>query len=346
MSDRGDYRSFYSAFWDDPDVHALSDAAYRVLTTLKGTLPASGIGVVYLAVLAERCGKTVAQVEESLTELEAPKPGADLGWIRRERNIVWIINGLRFEPTLTSANSKHRTFLRERLLAPLGERTAIVVAFRRYYGEWFEDAAPRSNTRPKPDTRGTKVDSHKNGNRNGIGSRTDTVSDHNSNSNSNSNTNPEIEEEELGARERFESAAPETATAPPVVDPLTITTLTVWANRAATERWGEQPTVYTSNGQAIELAEALTEREIDPEVVRRSIYRQCRALKADRPPRSIKYFLGGIEEDWQIELAKRALAASGEEPPPRTSRTPAAAGSAAGPGERSYQKGRAALEDL
>lgn len=38
MSDRGDYRSFYTAFWDDPDVHGLSDRAYRVLTTLKGTL--------------------------------------------------------------------------------------------------------------------------------------------------------------------------------------------------------------------------------------------------------------------------------------------------------------------
>lgn len=135
MADRGEYRSFYISFWDDPDEHALSDRAYRVLTTLKGTLPASGIGVVYTAQLAERCRATPKQIEAALVELETPKPGQQLGWIVRERNIVWIVNALRYEPNLYVTNEKHRTFVAKQLL-PLGDRLAIVNQFRRYYIDW------------------------------------------------------------------------------------------------------------------------------------------------------------------------------------------------------------------
>src|SRR4051812_19762819 len=97
-NDRGDYSALYRSFWDDEDVHRMSDAAYRVLTTLKGTLPPSGIGVVYASQLAERCGKSSADVEAALVELETPKPGARLGWIVRDRKgsskcVAWIVNG-------------------------------------------------------------------------------------------------------------------------------------------------------------------------------------------------------------------------------------------------------------
>jgi hypothetical protein len=148
MSERGDYRSFYVSFWDDPDVHSLTDRAYRVLTTLKGTLSAAGIGVVYLAQLAERCGGLERDaIEEALLELEVPKPGSDFGWIVRERNVVWIVNALRYEPNLTSNSAKHRTFVRDRLLAPLGNRP-IVNNFRRYYIDWFPEGSGNPNGSP------------------------------------------------------------------------------------------------------------------------------------------------------------------------------------------------------
>jgi hypothetical protein len=125
---RGDYRSIFCAFWDDPDIHTLSHEAYRVLTTLKGTLPAAGIGVVYVSQLAERCNMEKAAVERAFGEL------AD--WIRRERNIVWIVRGLRYEPSLSSNDRKHQAYLRDRVLAPLGA-VPIVDAFKREYAEWF-----------------------------------------------------------------------------------------------------------------------------------------------------------------------------------------------------------------
>lgn len=143
MADRGEYRSFYVSFWDDPDVHALSDRAYRVLSTLKGTLPPSGIGVVYAAQLAERCRATPKQIEAALVELEMPKPGQRLGWIVRERNIIWIVNALRYEPNLYVTNEKHRTFVAKQLL-PLGDRLPIVNQFRRYYADWGLIAASES----------------------------------------------------------------------------------------------------------------------------------------------------------------------------------------------------------
>lgn len=136
MSDRGEYRSFYVSFWDDPDVHALSDRAYRVLSTLRGTLGPTGIGIVYTAQLCERCRATPKQIEAALVELETPKPGQSLGWIVRERNIIWIVNALRFEPNLYVTNEKHRTYV-AKLLLPFGERTEIVSKFRRYYSDWF-----------------------------------------------------------------------------------------------------------------------------------------------------------------------------------------------------------------
>ncbi|MFL5579312.1 MAG: hypothetical protein ACJ8AO_02985 [Gemmatimonadaceae bacterium] len=137
MNDRGEYRPFYVAFGDDADAHRLSDRAYRLLTQLKLTLPASGIGVVYDAQLREKMrGCTAAQLEAAYRELETPKPGRERGWIVREGNVVWIVKGLRFEPTLSPKDRKHRTFV-QKLVKPLGERP-IVAEFRTAYAPYFE----------------------------------------------------------------------------------------------------------------------------------------------------------------------------------------------------------------
>lgn len=147
MNNRGEYRAIYTAFRDDPDVHRLSDRAHRVLLTLKLTLPAIGIGVVYPLQLSEQCNCTVKQLDAALAELETPKPGEAYGWIAREKNIVWIVNGLRYEPTLSADNvKKHRPFV-HRLLAQLGERPAIVARFKAYYAEWFGKPIGRDSDR-------------------------------------------------------------------------------------------------------------------------------------------------------------------------------------------------------
>lgn len=304
MSDRGDYRSFYCVFWDDPDVHAMSDNAYRVLTTIKGTLNAAGIGTVYLSQLAERCGKSLDQLESGLAELERPKGDSDYGWIVREKSIIWIVNGLRFEPTLTSANKKHKKFLRERLLAPLGERTSIVAAFRRHYPEWFVDSVPsspetdrdtdsRQEEQQTPDSVPAKPI--------GIPGTQDTLS-----------------QTPGSTVQSIPILSNPTQSIPVVVDEYANSTdIAIWSNLAAAEQWGERTEPYTP-GQSADIAEELRALGVTREFVKRSIYRQCRECGLKESPRTPKYFLPGAKLDWERELSRRATAARKETAPPRT----------------------------
>jgi hypothetical protein len=102
----------------------------------------------------------------------------------------------------------------------------------------------------------------------------------------------------------------------PVTEPeLTAIYLSIWTNRAAAERWGERPSPYTS-GQCEATADLLRNKGVTWQVARASIYRQCRESKAAVPPRSPSYFRPGIEAHWEEHLALRAVAASGESPPP------------------------------
>lgn len=134
---RGDYRPYYVAMADDADVQALSHIAFRVLWVLKQTLPASGIGVVYDAMVQARAGGISAdEVRAAYAELEAPKGDDARGWIVRERNVVWLVNGLRHTPSLFPNDPKHRTFIRH-LVAQVGESRPIVATFKAHYPDWF-----------------------------------------------------------------------------------------------------------------------------------------------------------------------------------------------------------------
>lgn len=97
---------------------------------------------------------------------------------------------------------------------------------------------------------------------------------------------------------------------------LTALFLTICANRAIAEKWGDQPNPLTP-ASAVSLTEALRNAGVDPHVARLSIYRQCRTSPQRVPPRSVNYFRKGIEQDWESEKARRALAVSSETPPPR-----------------------------
>lgn len=125
---------------------------------------------------------------------------------------------------------------------------------------------------------------------------------------------------------------------------LTALYLTVCANRAVTERWGEQPHPYTP-ASAAQLYDVLRSAGVPPEIARLSIYRQCRDMKQGKPPRGINYFRQGIEDDWAAEQARRAMRASGEHPPTieETQRGPPRRGGTAA--ERTWQNGVAALID-
>lgn len=146
MTSRPSYRSLYATFWDDAGQQALSDRAYRVLTALKGTMPMPGISVVFDDLLAKRCGCTENDIQEAFVELERPKVDGSPGWIVRERNIIWLVNGLRFEPNISPNDPKHRRFVAECLTQFGGEATpfAIVRRFKEHYAQWFPGDAPSS----------------------------------------------------------------------------------------------------------------------------------------------------------------------------------------------------------
>ena len=104
----------------------------------------------------------------------------------------------------------------------------------------------------------------------------------------------------------------------PVAEPdLPALYLTIWANGAVSEKWGEQPTPYTVNGPTTRAADDLRRTGVEWEVARASIYRQCRESNLERPPRSVAYFRPGIESDWKIEQQRRLQASVNERPPLR-----------------------------
>jgi hypothetical protein len=93
MSDRGEYRSFFVSILDDLDFQAMDGLVFKLLFALKMSLGPAGIGILRKLDLVEKLGCSLDELESSLVVLEAPKPGETHGWILRERNIVWLING-------------------------------------------------------------------------------------------------------------------------------------------------------------------------------------------------------------------------------------------------------------
>jgi hypothetical protein len=136
---RGSYRAIHTVLIDGPDYQALTPAARLVLLTLKLNLGPTGIDVLYPAVLEAQTGLGEDDVFHALALLEERE------WIRHERNVFWIIEGLRYEPSRALSNANHRKEIAEHLEAL--PRLAIVDAFREHY-HLTPDAMPNG----MPDT--------------------------------------------------------------------------------------------------------------------------------------------------------------------------------------------------
>lgn len=151
MVDRGEYRPIYRALYRGADFQRLSSNAKLVFHYVKGELPACGIDIwpLLTASLAEQIGSmSVAEVTDAIAELERE------GWIRVNGRLVWIVRGLRFEPSMSPLNENHRKYLSHHLAGlPNGE---IVREFREAYADWF--TAPASHTDAKPPREGLAND--------------------------------------------------------------------------------------------------------------------------------------------------------------------------------------------
>jgi hypothetical protein len=144
------YRSSYESLVDDADYQLLSPLAQAVFHTLKLKLGQYGIAVFYLGVLEHIHARSSRdELEAALRELEAPKPvSGSEGWIRRERNVCWLVNGLRFDPFFTASNANNRkgaiTYARSL------PKVALVEAFLSAYGLADADGEGTPSPTPSP----------------------------------------------------------------------------------------------------------------------------------------------------------------------------------------------------
>lgn len=128
VGSRGVNRSVYSAIFDDPDFQALPAAARQTLLTAR-LCPQAGPGAIFICypeILARQTGLSPRSIEGALKTLE----GA--GWVQREGLILWVVNGLRYDPTMHLSDAKHQKAV-ARAVAAL-PHLQIVLRFCEYYG--------------------------------------------------------------------------------------------------------------------------------------------------------------------------------------------------------------------
>jgi hypothetical protein len=130
---KGSYRSSFESLVDDHDYQLLTPLAQSILHTLKLKLGQYGIAVFYLSALEEIHQRANAsEIRAAVKELEATKPSGERGWIARERNVVWIVNGLKHDPSWVQSNTNNQkgaaTFVGSL------PRLAIVAEFATLYG--------------------------------------------------------------------------------------------------------------------------------------------------------------------------------------------------------------------
>lgn len=139
---RGEYRGIYTALLHSPEFEALPPHARLVLLVLKIKLGPSGIGVVYteelealtaLDMLRDVTADCAGFLNvPSALEVLTRTPDTDRPWIYRSRSVVWLRNGLRFEPTFRLTNPNHAAAVSKHLRSL--PKLPIVNDFARYYG--------------------------------------------------------------------------------------------------------------------------------------------------------------------------------------------------------------------
>jgi hypothetical protein len=142
---RGLWRGVYSSLTSHPDFQALSPRARLVFFVIRlGTQNTiASIFRYYREPLMAETGLSARALEQALCEL-ASKPSPDRPWIVRDATVLWIRNGLAFDPTLTLSNPSHLIAIR-RAVSALPHSSPIVQAFKIHYD--LLDGVPREGDR-------------------------------------------------------------------------------------------------------------------------------------------------------------------------------------------------------
>ena len=151
MADRrGKHQSIHTALVDDLKFIGLTPEAKLVFYTLKLMLGATGIDVVraHVIALAEVTGLEAEAVEGALRDLQSS------GYLAVEGNVLWLPNGLRYNPALNLENVNHRKSVQRHLEGlPAVE---LVNSFAQRYGfdairDTIEDTIPNTIVDKEPE---------------------------------------------------------------------------------------------------------------------------------------------------------------------------------------------------
>ncbi len=126
-TDRGIYRSIYVALWDDEDFQKLPSEARLALLYLRSS-PLSNMPClyrVYREAIEQHTGLRGTVVDRVLDTL------SDTGWVEIEKGIIWVKNGLRYDPSISLKNPKHIEAIRKILMGL--PKLKIVINFCAYY---------------------------------------------------------------------------------------------------------------------------------------------------------------------------------------------------------------------
>lgn len=106
MAARGVFRGVYSALFDDSDYQHLPPPARLVLLTVRLCANA-GLPVIFtysVDTLMRQTGYRRQDIETALKTLQAG------GWIERDASLLWVRNGLKYDPLVRpEKNPKHRS---------------------------------------------------------------------------------------------------------------------------------------------------------------------------------------------------------------------------------------------
>lgn len=135
-ADRGLYRGLYSAMVDDPQQFQILTSDARLTLFVLRVCRDAGAACIfryYPDVLAAQTGLSPERVEAALVEL-ARLPNANRPWILRDERaqVVWIRNGLRWDPGISLAHPRQFEGVRKALAAL--PSTDLAVKFCQYYG--------------------------------------------------------------------------------------------------------------------------------------------------------------------------------------------------------------------
>jgi len=143
---RGVYRAIYTNIWDDPDFRSLSPEAKLVFLNIR-TSPLSNMPCIfsfYIEPIEKQAGLSRKVIQKALDALCRSR------WIAIQDGLVWVRNGLKYDPNISLKNPKHVEAIKKILLGL--PKSNLVMDFCDYYGIHIPYHIPNRNsiTYPMP----------------------------------------------------------------------------------------------------------------------------------------------------------------------------------------------------